>query len=189
MSLLIPDTSATRSGTLWPLRPGGPLAVDGPGPQVPQLDTLALPTPLWKQCVTFRDQLGKWAEVRHLRDNGKNPSGSKQEAADALKALLATPAGTPCSARAFWTADIYGKGHLSPGGWVGQALWAIRVTCADKGPPKSPGRQRRCAHGACHDICKQWGAENPRLMPSKGIRFSDRNTEFIMMIITWDRQV
>ena len=149
----MPDASATRSGTLWPLRPGGPLAVDGPGPQLPQLDALALPTPLWKQCVTFRHQLGRRAEARPLQGSGNNRSGSEQEAADALRVLLATPASTPWSLHSFWKADILGKGHLSPAGWVGQALGAIGVTCADKGPAKSPGRQCRHDRRACLDIC------------------------------------
>lgn len=46
VSLLVLDSSATSSGTLGPLGPGGPLAMDRPGPALPKLYTLALPTPL-----------------------------------------------------------------------------------------------------------------------------------------------
>lgn len=77
VSLLVLDSSTTRPGTFWPLRPGGPLAMDGPGPQLPKLYALALPTPLWKERLRWFLSDTTWESTgscQHLHSNRKNRS-------------------------------------------------------------------------------------------------------------------
>ena len=84
VSLLVLDSSTTGAGTLRPLCPGRPLAVDGPGPVLPELHTLALPTPLGKEHATCLLSETTWERAggcRHLHRNRKNESVGKWEKA------------------------------------------------------------------------------------------------------------
>lgn len=90
VSLLVLDSSATSSGTLGPLGPGGPLAMDRPGPALPKLYTLALPTPLWRERVTRFLSESTWGRARrykHLHINRDSGSAGPREKTPHLDAF------------------------------------------------------------------------------------------------------
>lgn len=147
VSLLVLDSSTASAGTLRPLWPGGPLAVDRPGPVLPELHTLALPAPLGKEyvtCLLSETTWGRAGDADTCAGTGKTSllaSGRRQDPLMEFLGWLCCINSSPvCSDRMrFEKLTCRERGHLSPT----DAWCAAEVKGSDEIPPSSRARQGR----------------------------------------------
>lgn len=131
---LVLHSSTASARAFWPLRPGRPLAVDGPGPEISKLHTLALSTPLQKEHATWfpSESTEKVQGEASYLPNKKEKKGSEKVGEGGHCMTW-----TRLSFMAVWLLPVFQvclkeKWYSPSSGWEAHAVWTIYVGKTDR---------------------------------------------------------